>query len=162
MALLAASGLPAQWLFVCHGNICRSPYAMMRARALLGHLPDTKIVSAGFVGAGRRSPSAARQAAEERGLDLTTHRATYVTHELGAAARLIIVMDRDQRNAMRRIMRNPKAPVVLLGDFDPESIKSRTIVDPIGQPVAAFHACYTRIDRCVQAMVDALVPPASR
>ncbi|MFW6193280.1 MAG: hypothetical protein ACOC83_07315, partial [Gemmatimonadota bacterium] len=63
-------------LFVCQGNICRSPYA---AGAFLRALPDgwrtrVAVSSAGFVGPGRGSPTTALRVASRRGVDLTAHR----------------------------------------------------------------------------------------
>ena len=52
-------------LFICHGNICRSPYAAAAARRLL---PESVAVeSAGFIGPDRPSPPEAVAVAAERG-----------------------------------------------------------------------------------------------
>ena len=48
------------------------------------------------------------------------------------------------------------APVVLLGDLDPDPIQTRTILDPYDQPEPVFEEVYARIDRCVAALVRAL------
>ena len=48
------------------------------------------------------------------------------------------------------------APIVLLGDFDPEPIDTRTIVDPFGRSLAAFEATFDRIDRCITVLMDRL------
>src|SRR5438046_10580226 len=49
---------PASVLVICHGNICRSPFAAaLLARELAPH--GIPVTSAGFVGAGRRGPRGA-------------------------------------------------------------------------------------------------------
>src|SRR5882672_7129834 len=62
---------PQGVLVVCHGNICRSPYAAARLRRLLGS--GTQVTSAGFVGPGRACPDVAIEVAAARGLDLSGH-----------------------------------------------------------------------------------------
>ncbi len=146
--------LPRRVLFVCYGNICRSPYA---ARAFATRVPARardrmEVSSAGFFGPGRPAPSDAVASAAVRGVDLRSHRAQLVTREIVAAADLVVVMDPRQERAIRtfygRIARN----VVVLGDLDPEANGTRAIHDPIEQPQAVFDAVYQRIDRCLEAL----------
>jgi len=72
---LAASG-PV--LFVCLGNICRSPFAEICARA---NWPDrVKVASSGtFPVPGRASPAVACEVAREMGLSLDGHRSSVLT-----------------------------------------------------------------------------------
>src|SRR5262245_31044627 len=76
IALLRRHRMPRGVLFVCHGNICRSPYAAAAFRAQLS--PESaqliKVASAGFVGPIRPAPRTARDEAAARGLDLRDHR----------------------------------------------------------------------------------------
>src|SRR2546425_10349935 len=65
IARLAQRGLPASVLFVCHGNICRSPFA---AAVLRRVIHGVRVDSAGFLGPGRPSPpEAVAPAARPRG-----------------------------------------------------------------------------------------------
>jgi hypothetical protein len=43
----------------------------------------------------------------------------------------------------------------MLGDLDPWAIATRTIQDPFGRSAASFADCAARLDRCVEALVDA-------
>ena len=74
-----------QILFVCTGNICRSPMAAAIARDALARSGrrDVEVVSAGtYALEGQRPTSDAAALAEEHGLSLGEHRAQQLTREL--------------------------------------------------------------------------------
>lgn len=141
-------------LFVCHGNICRSPYAegALRRELSPGLRERVAVESAGFVMPGRPSPPEAAQAAGERSVDLSGHRSRLVTPGSVRAADVVFVMTRGQRS--RILDRIPSAAVVLLGDLDPEPQDRRRILDPVARPVEVFRDVYGRIDRCAVALAD--------
>ena len=142
-------------LFVCHGNICRSPYAEKvlerEARGRLG------AVSAGLMGPDRPAPEAALRVAAERGVDLEEHRSRLVSDDLLRSAALVVVMDPYQARALRD--RHGFRQSLVLGDLDPEPVRRRPIRDPIFRPPEFFREVYGRIDRCVAAMLDAMGLP---
>ena len=78
-------------LFVCTGNICRSPIA---AFALASHLPGVDFASAGL-GAlvGSDVDPETRKAAEMQGLEVPVHSAQQCTQELVLEAKAILVME---------------------------------------------------------------------
>jgi protein-tyrosine phosphatase len=137
-------------LFVCHGNICRSPYAAAAARRLLP--PTVRVGSAGFVGPDRPSPPEAVAVAGERGIDLAPHRSQVIQMEHLREVDLVVVMDALQRHRLVNSRPELRGRVVLLGDLDPRPVTRRTIPDPVEQPAEVFRACYDRIDRCVGAL----------
>lgn len=154
---LAARGLPSSVLFICHGNICRSPYA---AGAFLRALPDSErdrveVSSAGFIGPGRGSPPTALRVAERRGVDLTAHRSRLVSAKAVERTDLVVVMDTTQRRKILRRCRIDADRVLLLGDLDPEPIERRAIRDPVERGETVFEASYGRIDRCIGVMLGA-------
>lgn len=152
---LRRAELPGKVLFVCLGNICRSPYAEKALeRALSDASSATEVVSAGFIGPDRPSPAAARQVAEARGLDLSEHRSRPLSDELLDASDLVFVMDRVQQRALRR--RTDRDDVFVLGDLDPAWAGRRTIRDPVEQPPEVFEEVYGRIDRCVERLASLL------
>lgn len=133
-------------LFICQGNICRSPYAEHKLRALLGAVSAIKVVSAGMLPRNRRpSPPQALAAAAERGIDLNLHRSQTATDAMIDAADLIIVFDRLNEHAL--YSRHPGA-------------RSKTrwldagseIDDPDGKDKATFTRTYQRIDACLQQL----------
>lgn len=159
---LRARPRPRTLLVVCHGNICRSPFAAGLLSRALGPA-GIFVASAGFVGPGRPAPAQGSIAAARRGIDLSDHRSQLLTPGLATEAQLIVVMDaRQHRMVCERFGRFP-SDVMLLGDLDPEAIDTRAIHDPIDQPLAAFEESYARIERCVNALIGALsVPHAAR
>jgi len=141
-------------LVLCHGNICRSPYAEAVLRRLL-EAKGVVVESAGFIGPGRPSPAAAQRAARQRGHDLSGHRSRLLTPEAARAARLVIVMNQAQRTAFRA-RSGSSDPVVILGDLDPAPIQTREVLDPVDREALYFMAVYDRIDRCCARLAELL------
>lgn len=143
---------PRSVLFVCQGNICRSPFA---AALLAQQVPSSfsgTIASAGFVGPGRPPPEHALTTARAYGLDISSHRSTPLTSANLQGADLVVVMSRDQEKGLSARVA-PGSIVVVLGDLDPLPIQKRTIHDPWDGPIEAFGASYERINRCVRELV---------
>ncbi|MDX1576835.1 MAG: hypothetical protein R3266_00050 [Gemmatimonadota bacterium] len=139
-------------LFLCHGNICRSPYAEVACRRRVGD--HVTVRSAGFLEEDRRPPEEALRAAGERGIDLSDHRSRRLDRELLATSGLVVVMDPEQDRMLCRRYR--RSADLVLGDLDPRSAECRAIRDPIFQPIEVFDDVYDRIDRCVGGLARAL------
>jgi protein-tyrosine-phosphatase len=148
-------------LFVCHGNVCRSPYAAAAFRSLLDadELRHVDIRSAGFVGQARRSPRLAVGAAAVRGVGLAGHASSLIDARMVREADLVVVMEPGQRRAVWS--RFLKSEVVVLSDLDPESPDERGIPDPMWRSAETFQAVYGQIDRCVGRLA-ALVSGGAR
>lgn len=80
-------------LFVCTGNICRSPMA----EVLFAHMaPDAEVSSAGTMDwSGQPAHEYAIAAMAERGLDLSAHRSRRLSEYLVDESDLIVVMTRN-------------------------------------------------------------------
>jgi len=151
-------------LVVCYGNICRSPYVAARLEHELTRPAHgaIRIESAGFVGWGRPCPPVAVEVAAAHGVDLSRHLATMLVPSRVSAADLIVVMDKPQARVLRDLFGRADRDVLILGDLDPERIETRTIQDPVEQPKEVFERCYSRIDRCVRELVQAVAGRAER
>lgn len=149
--------VPARVLFVCHGNVCRSPYAAAAFRhALPARLQQRiQIESAGFIGPDRPSPPEAVWVAGARGIHLATHSSRLLTRREVREASLVVVMEPRQRRALWGLFGRWRG-VLVLGDLDPMDIDARAIQDPVTQPEEVFEACYDRIDRCVAELARAI------
>lgn len=135
-------------VFVCLGNICRSPFAEFWMRA---HASDPdRFTSAGFMAGGRSSPDTAIAVSRDFGLDLGVHVSRSIS-EIPLGRRLWVVMEHMH---LRRLVRAgiKRDDVVFLGDLDPEPVERRAIVDPYGTSPEFFAATYQRIVRCLEAM----------
>jgi len=150
-------------LFVCHGNICRSPYgehALRRELAAEG-VQSWSVESAGFVKPDRPSPVEARVVASRRAVDLEPHRSRTMTTELISGFDLIYVMSSSQARSICELFGARPESVWILGDLDPAAIVKRTIRDPVEQPEEVFEQVYDRIDRCVRVIAKLLSAPAT-
>ncbi len=141
-------------LFVCLGNICRSPFAERLARRR--HAPF-QAASAGIkVSADGRSPELAGAAAARFGVSLSDHRPQPLSAALIGAHDLVVVMEPAQEAAVLSVCR---APIALLPLFD-ESISGGferwNIADPFGRPLETYEHCYRHIDRAVSGLIAAL------
>jgi low molecular weight protein-tyrosine phosphatase len=146
---------PRSVLFICHGNICRSPFAAAVFARLNPRIGSRRITaaSAGFIGLGRTPPARALSAGLRRGLDISAHRSDVITQERLRSADLVVVMSAEQARTIRAHVGGVSSRVLVLGDLDPVPITRRAIADPWGGSDAAFDASYDRIDRCVRELV---------
>jgi protein-tyrosine phosphatase len=149
-------------LFICHGNLCRSPFAeLVFLREMRGTQPGLHdAVSAGFVGPNRRPPTDAVAAGQRLGIDLAGHRSQLVTAELVRASTLVVVMSAEQARAIRTYFAPTEPMVIVLGDLDPLPIAGRTIRDPWSASAEVFDTSYARIERCVRELA-LLISPSS-
>ncbi|CAN5738493.1 hypothetical protein BH23GEM11_BH23GEM11_05340 [soil metagenome] len=145
-------------LFICLGNICRSPYAEFRLRAL-GPAPGSRVSSAGFILPGRPSPENALEVSRDRGLDMGEHRSRVITPLMLGEYDLVVAMTGEQVRGLRD--KHGRPGVVHLGDVDPGPIPMRDIPDPYGTGTARFEEVYERIDRAVGELHRVLREPRS-
>jgi protein-tyrosine-phosphatase len=155
--------IPKSILFVCHGNLCRSPFAAALFSQMMRELLPFTIsaTSAGFVSPGRTAPSQAVAAAAKHGATLDGHTSRLISERAIRAADLIVVMSADQARMIRRVGAAgdgaaQNARILVLGELDPLPVQARTIVDPWGRSDEIFEESYARIERCVGELVRAL------
>lgn len=146
---------PTSILFMCTGNICRSPYAEkvfpeMLARA--GVNGEVRVTSAGFLRSGRPSPEAAVRLAGERRVALDEHRSRQIEPMDIAGSALIVAMEVQHQRKILRMDGGRSVPVLLLGDLDPEMPLRREIKDPWSEADAVFNSSFDRIERCLEVL----------
>jgi protein-tyrosine phosphatase len=94
------AGMPTL-LFVCTGNLCRSPMAATVARNVLaGKAEAVDVISAGLLRPGQPATDEAVKVMGRRGLDLSTHRSRRVGDALVPAPDLIVGMAREHARAV--------------------------------------------------------------
>lgn len=134
-------------LFVCQGNINRSPFAEAALRARLGD-GGVEVGSFGMLPQpGRPTPGFGIEAADERGLDLRGHRSRHLTREAAEGAAVIFIFDEINARAIENRYPGLRTPVLLLGDFGPRPIGG--IVDPVDGDPALYGRVYDEILACV-------------
>lgn len=125
-------------LFVCIGNICRSPTAEILMRdALRGR--DIQVASAGL-GAlvGRGIDPTAQELLAEHGLDGGAHRARQIDVQLLSSADLILAMERRHLKSIAEQAPQVSGKSFLLGKWQSD----REIPDPYRQQRPAFEHVY--------------------
>lgn len=142
-------------LFVCLGNICRSPSAeaLLEQHLGTGYLHGIEVSSAGIHAlVGEKSPASLLRALARRGIDLSGHCGRQVDHSLVQEADFILVMEYDQRMAIESLFPQAKGKVHLLGEFAPHG--EPEIQDPFGGDEAEYEACLTRIEACMPRLLE--------
>ena len=148
-------------LFVCTGNICRSPTAEGVARYWLHMLGLDGVVtvdSAGIGGshAGEAPDARSQRVAAQRGYDLSRLRARRLTTDDFARFDLLLAMDKGHRDVMLR-----KAPpehrdkVRLLLSFAPE-LGRREVPDPYYGGASGFDDALDLCEAGVRGLLDVL------
>lgn len=139
-ALQAGSG---RVIFVCSGNICRSPYAEIVARSR-----GLKAISCGTDTRNDlpADPTAIEEAAR-RGSDLTKHRTTRWQDLQLQAGDTIVVAQLKHARAIRRRAQQEGCRVVLMSslllpEFD-------VVWDPHGKPVETYRRSFDLIERAI-------------
>ncbi|MFW6233832.1 MAG: low molecular weight protein-tyrosine-phosphatase [Spirochaetota bacterium] len=146
-------------MFVCTGNICRSPMAhgvfLHRSRERgMEHLFDVE--SSGTTAYHVGEPMDRRAASE-----LSRHGIRFENHAKGFRARdaaafdLILAMDQSNYRALVRMLDDQTAPRVrMFRSFDPEGSELAEVPDPWYGGTEGFAEVYTTINRTVGAILD--------
>jgi protein-tyrosine phosphatase len=137
-------------VFVCKGNICRSPYGAERAR-LLG----VDAVSFGLEATdGTDADPAAYRNARQRQVDLSAHRARRLEESRLRRGDLLLVFEPRQVSAVRE--RCGDAAVVSLAGLWSRPARPY-ICDPYGRNDLCFQECYAVIDTGVTLLASQLL-----
>jgi protein-tyrosine-phosphatase/predicted ATP-grasp superfamily ATP-dependent carboligase len=148
----------ASVLFVCLGNICRSPFA---AAVAFDRLPGMAIDSAGFLRHdGRPSPPHIVTAARSLGVDVSSARAQRVTAGQVEAASLIVCMDLAHLELIEREFPSALEKTTLLGLFAEDG--PAEIRDPYDLSPPATRVVLEQMLRAVDAFAGMQARPAVR
>ena len=155
--LRAALNRPAAGgvVFVCLGNICRSPFAA----AALQAQPAMRSIPIGSAGTlprpGRPTPSLGLQAAAAHGIDLAPHRSAWLSRAMAETARVLVVFDEATRRAVLDRYPDLHERVVKLGDL----LDGADIADPVDGDATMFAATYTTIAAAAAELGHVLALP---
>jgi protein-tyrosine phosphatase len=148
MRKLAAGAKPQAVLFLCHGNICRSPAAQFMAR---DKLRGVVARSAGFAfNPGRCVPAHVLSVAGDVSAAMAGHTSRRVTAADIRVADLILCMDLENLHAVRREFPEAMARSTLLGLFGvPRSVE---ISDPIAFSAEATAEVLREIGSAIEGL----------
>ncbi len=143
-------------LFVCHGNINRSPLAAVDLARRLEGSSTVEILSAGLHPKGGR-PADARMVAlaAARGVHLGACRSTVVDRSLLEKADLVFVMDATQALRVEEILPGCAGKTLLLGVFAPTE-EPVEIPDPYGGDEETYRRAFEVVTACTATMAGVL------
>ncbi|MEQ1795838.1 MAG: hypothetical protein ABL970_16775 [Nitrospira sp.] len=156
---------PRSVLFVCKGNICRSPFAEHLASKLQrdGMNAGIRFGSAGLhVPKPTPSPENAIQVARQFGVDLESHLSQSISLELVKAYDMIIAMEGWQYAELNASFNRDKGKLFLLplldanGQGKERGYAAFNIQDPYGGPASDFENCFERIGRCLESLLQTI------
>ena len=141
-------------LFVCTGNICRSPVAEYSLRHEISQLNISNIVirSAGLLDLSRRpADSEMIEIGVKHGLDLKVHRSRQVSLQMVSKASVVFVMETWQQEELSKFMPEFRDKILLFSIFDHE-YNGLNIHDPLGKNRQIYSYCFSRINKLAQKL----------
>ncbi|XP_013391831.1 low molecular weight phosphotyrosine protein phosphatase-like isoform X2 [Lingula anatina] len=144
-------------LFVCLGNICRSPIAeaVFRDEVMFKGLEDQWLIDSCGIGhwhIGEKPDKRARECLKQHKLE-THHRGRQLENADFSKFQYILGMDENNIKEIKKKMpKDSTATVKLLGEYDPE--KQLIIVDPYYGGEDGFERVYQQVLRCCKAFLE--------
>ena len=153
---------PYRIVFVCSGNICRSPMAEVIARELLaraGVVDQVEVDSAGTGGwhVGQGADGRTVQALADHGYDGSRHRAREFAPGWFGERDLVLVADRGHERELRAVApEGARDKIRLLRTFDPRAVAAGTLEvdDPWYGGADDFERCVIEVEQACVGLVD--------
>lgn len=145
-------------VFVCSGNICRSPMAAALAEKMLAEARiDAVVISAGTLGI-QNTPAATNAilALQELGIPLEHHRSQGISLALLRASDHIVVMS--PHHAEEILQRDPKlaSKIRRLWEHAEPAGRLAEIADPVGLDLESFVECRVDLEQCLRNWIKRL------
>lgn len=155
---------PFRVVFVCTGNICRSPMAEVVFRecadaAGLGSRVSSSSAATGDWHVGERADQRTLEALQRAGYDGSTHRARQFTHADFARSDLVVALDRSHERILHGWARDETDAdkIALLLSFDP-SARTLDVPDPYYAGPGMFDEVLAMIESASRALFRQLEP----
>jgi protein-tyrosine phosphatase len=150
-------------LFVCLGNICRSPLAEAAFRAECAHLGlDIEVDSAGLGDwhAGSPPDRRAQAVARKHGADISAHKARQVAKQDFRRFDHIVALDHQNYIALARIKpANSGAHLSLLLDYV-EGREGEAVADPYYEDALAFETTWADVEAGAKGLMRRILDKA--
>lgn len=146
-------------LFVCYGNICRSPMAEGLLKKMLKDFDDPvkiEVLSAGLNAYGGPPTREARAVMRKKGVDIPSFTSKQLTEDLIEKVDLILTMEKSYKDTI--ILRHPKSEhkVFTLKEFAGET-KDMDINDPYWKGMEAYERCAKEIELTLAKALERIV-----
>lgn len=141
-------------VFVCSGNICRSPMAAGMAKHLIEARGESAaIISCGTLNInGRPAASNAIAAMKEIEMDISSHYSQGAVVGLLKMADHIVIMAPQHERALLDADATLKPKIRRMWEYSSDDLSQ--IDDPVGKDLDAFRACRDLLLDCVQDWLD--------
>ena len=156
---------PFRIIFVCTGNICRSPMAEITLRDLvtrsgLGRLIFTSSAGTGDWHVGEQADARTVAALKRQGYAGSHHRARQFDPVWFSDYDLVVVLDRTQERILRNwaVSDRDRSKVRLLLSFDQEQASLHDVPDPYYSDDALFDSVLGMIEKANLALFAQLEP----
>jgi protein-tyrosine phosphatase len=154
------------FLFVCFGNIMRSPMAEALLKRELSNRTRNEnlmVASAGLHATpGNVAHPWALTASTDFKISLEKHRAQLLTAEMVRAADAIFAMDFQNKAELLTLYPESKHKIFMLSSCLRGPGQHGEIADPYFGDLEATRNCYRTLQTCVQNLADHLFSPAAR
>jgi len=142
-------------LFICTGNICRSPMAEGLFRHVTRGRDEYRVVSAGLGALDGQPPSAHSVAAmRELGIDISRQRSRMLTADLVKQADLILGMTHSHVDTVALLYPQAAEKTFLLREFDDTlDTFEKDISDPIGGSYDVYVNCRDQIEQGIASLM---------
>jgi len=163
--MTASAAQPFRVVFVCTGNICRSPMAEIVFRDLadvagLGDRVVSRSTGTGDWHVGERADHRTLAALERRGYDGGRHRARQFTHDTFVENDLVVALDRSHARILNNWARSEEDAdkIALLLSFDPSAQGVLDVPDPYYAGPEKFDEVLGMIESASRALFRQLEP----
>ena len=146
-------------VFVCTGNICRSPMAegLLRHRWPESGEEALAVSSMGTHGLDQAPAQPfARQVCEAHGIDIAAHRSRPLVGDELRQADLVFCMEPAQQAFVQTFFPWLKDRIHLLAAWPGKPTRKSVIPDPMGAPLGAYEAAFDRIQRHIDRILPEL------
>ena len=142
-------------LFICTGNICRSPMAEGLFRAMVKDRTDIEVASAGLNASSGQAPSSySVDAVRPLGIDIRGIRSRPLTEELAQSADYLFVMTRSHLDLVQLLLPEAADKTFLVCEFNEELARhSLDVPDPIGQSFDVYVRCRETIKKALSSVL---------
>jgi protein-tyrosine-phosphatase len=146
-------------VFICTGNICRSPMAegLMRHKCKEEDRDDMTVSSMGIHGLNDYSATEyAQKVCENDGFDISSHKARYLVGDELQKADLILCMEPVHKKFIQTFFPWLHKKVFLLGAWPEKQTRKSAIKDPMGGSYEKYQEIYSLIKTHIERILPLL------